>query len=288
MTVFDKAKVEAGVKHVYHGVLAKLETSTFFSLNELNQAIRQELAQWNQKPFQKLAGTRRQLFEEIDKPALKELPRQHFEFAQWRKAKVHIDYHIQLEKHFYSVPYALVGKEVDVRITKNTIEIFFKGTRISSHLRSTLGGRFSTLEEHMPMHHRDYLKHTTEKFLSEARTIGPWTERFVQGVLENRKHPGLGYRTCLGLMRLAKKYGAQRMEAACQKAVNVGGFSYRSLESLLLHRLDQFHQEPAKEHKILHLNIRGASYYKEQQEELDNADTSNTGQIAELKMDWHA
>lgn len=263
----DKAKVEAGVKHIYHGILGKLEKRTFFGLNELNQAIKQELQTWNQKPFQKLAGTRLQLFEQVEKSALKKLPTQRFEFAQWRKSKVHIDYHIQVDRHFYSVPYTLVGKEVDVRMTKNTIEIFFQGTRVASHQRSIFSGRFSTLEEHMPIHHRGQIEQTVGYFLSEAEKIGPWTARFMQGVFDKRKHPALGYRTCQGVLRLAKKYGPARIEAACQKASAVGGFAYRTLESLLVHNLDQVHHAPVLEQKIIHLNIRGANYYQNTQEE---------------------
>jgi transposase len=283
----DKAKVEAGVKHVYQGVLGKLERRTFFSLHELNCAIKEELAVWNQKPFQKLAGTRRQLFEEIEIPALKELPRQRFQFAQWRKSKVHIDYHIQVEKHFYSVPHALVSKEVDVRLTKGTIEIFFQGNRVASHARSIASGRFSTLEEHMPMHHRSQMEQTVERFLAEGEKIGPWTARFMQGVFTKRKHPALGYRTCQGVMRLAKKY-PERIEAACEKATRVGGFAYRTLESLLIHNLDQFHRAPASEQKVLHLNIRGADYYQTTEEESQDAHTPNTGETQKPQIEWHA
>jgi len=165
------------------------------------------------------------------------------------------------------VPYALVGKEVDVRMTKNTIEIFFQGTRVASHQRSIFSGRFSTLEEHMPIHHRGQMEQTVGYFLSEAEKIGPWTVRFMQGVFDKRKHPALGYRTCQGVLRLAKKYGPARIEAACQKASAVSGFAYRTLESLLVHNLDQIHQAPAIEQKIIHLNIRGANYYQNTQEE---------------------
>lgn len=136
------------------GILGKLEKRTFLSLHELNEAIKKELATWKDKPFQKLASSRRRLFDEIERPALKGLPREHFEFAEWCKAKVHIDYHIQVEKHFYSIPYQLVGKEVEVRLTRNTIEIFSQGERVASHYRNPITGRFTTLKEHMPMHHR--------------------------------------------------------------------------------------------------------------------------------------
>lgn len=284
----DKAKVEAGVKHVYHGVLGRLEKRTFLSLHELNQAIKQELVAWNQKPFQKLAGTRQQLFEEIEAPALKELPRERFEFAQWRKAKVHIDYHIQVDKHFYSVPYKHVGKEVDVRLTRNAIEIFLQGTRVASHPRSIATGRFSTLEEHMPIHQRNYVEQNVKYFIEEASKIGPCTESFIQGVFKHRKHPALGYRTCQGVLRLAKKYGATRIEAACQKAAGINAFAYRTIESLLLHNLDQTPHMPAKEQKVLHLNIRGASYYQDTQEETKDANKPNIREAESPQAEWHA
>lgn len=284
----DKAKVEGGVKHVYQGVLGKLEKRTFLSLHELNMAIKQELTAWNEKPFQKLAGSRLQLLEEIERPALKKLPQERFEFAEWRKAKVHIDYHIQVDKHFYSVPHRLVGKEVDVRLTGNTVEVFFQGTREASHSRSIASGRFSTLEEHMPLHQRDYVDQNTEYFCTEAKKIGPWALHFVDGVFRKRKHPQLGFRTCQGMLRLAKKYGHARIEIACQKAAAVGGFSYRSLESLLLHNLDQFNRAPAKEQKVLHLNIRGADYYGDPQEEIQDAHTSDIGQTESAQADRHA
>lgn len=284
----DKAKVEGGVKHVYHGILGKIEKRKFLSLNELNQAIQQELFAWNEKPFQKLAGSRKQLLEEIERPALKGLPSNRFEFAQWRKAKVHIDYHIQVDRHFYSVPYTYVSKDVDVRLTRSTVEVFFNGERIASHSRNIATGRFSTVEEHMPKHQRDYVDQSSEYFLSEAGKLGPWCLRFVEGVFEKRKYPQLGFRTCQGLLRLAKRYGGERLELACEKAVRMGGFAYRTLESLLLHKLDQFERAPAKEQKVVHLNIRGPEYYSDNAEEKDNADTSNTGEIEDTQAERHA
>ena len=284
----DKAKVEAGVKHIYHGIFGKLEKRTFLGLDDLNQSINKELSGWNEKPFQKLAGSRKQLFDEIDRPALKQLPLDRFEFAQWRKAKVHIDYHVQVDKHFYSVPHSLISKEVDVRLTKSTVEIFLSGDRIASHQRSISPGRFTTLEEHMPMHQRNYVDQNSEYFLSEASKLGPWCARFVEGVFERRKYPQLGFRTCQGLLRLSKRYGPERIEIACEKAVRMGGFAYRTLESLLVHRLDQFERAPAKEQKVVHLNIRGAEYYSEKEEEQNDADTSNNGKTKNSQTERHA
>lgn len=281
----DKSKVEGGIKHIYQGVLGKLEKRTFLGLSELNDAIKQELTAWNEKRFQKLAGSRKQLLEELERPALKDLPKERFEFAQWRKAKVHIDYHIQVERHFYSVPYTLVGKEVDVRLTKNTVEVFLDGTRRASHLRSIAAGRFSTLEEHMPMHQRDYVDQNAQYFLGEASKLGQWVERFVQGVFETRKHPQLGFRTCQGVLRLAKRYGANRLDRACEMAVRMRGLSYRTLDSILKHNLDQSHRAPAKEKKIVHMNIRGPEYYTEEQA---NADESNLGQTENTQAERHA
>jgi transposase len=186
------------------------------------------------------------------------------------------------------VPYTLVGKELDVRLTKSAVEIFNNGERIASHARSIHAGRFSTLEEHMPIHQRDYVDQNSKYFLAEALKIGPWSVRFVEGVLEKRKYPQLGFRTCQGLLRLAKRYGPIRLEAACEKAVRMGGFAYRTLESLLLHNLDQLHHVTAKEQKIVHLNVRGAEYYCDTQEERDNADTSDVGQAESSQTERHA
>ncbi len=276
----DKAKVEAGVKHVQQGILAKLEKRTFLSLHELNSAIKEQLAVWNDKPFQKLAGSRRQLFEQVDRPALKALPPERFEIAEWRKAKVHIDYHIQVDKHFYSVPHALVGREVDVRLTRNTLEVFCRGERVASHLRSPQPGRFSTLEEHMPMHHREQVEQSAQRFLSEAEKIGPWAHQFVLGVFRTRRYPQLGYRTCQGLLRLAGKFGAPRVEGACQRAVAIGGYAFRTLESLLLHNLDQAVHAPPQERKVIHLNIRGADYYCDDAKEESHANPTDTRETA--------
>lgn len=284
----DKAKVEGAVRHVYQGVLGKLEKRTFLSLNELNQAIKQELTAWNEKPFQKIAGSRKQLLEEIERPALKALPADRFEFAEWRKAKVHIDYHIQVDRHFYSVPYTHVSKEVDVRLTASTVEVFLNGERIASHARSIATGRFSTLEEHMPMHQRNYVDQNSEYFRAEASKLGPWCLRFVEGVFEKRKYPQLGFRTCQGLLRLSKRYGRDRLELACEKAVRMGGFAYRTLESILVHNLDQFERAPAREQKVFHLNIRGAEYYKDQEEDNKYADASDIGEAEESKTERHA
>lgn len=284
----DKAKVEAGVKHVQQGILAKLEKRTFFSLHELNEAIAAHLAFWNDKPFQKLAGTRRKLFEEIDKPALKELPPNRYEFAEWRKAKVHIDYHIQVDKHFYSVPHTLVGREVDVRLTRSMVEVFYRGERTASHQRSQLPGRFSTLEEHMPMHHREHVEQNAERFVAEAAKIGPWAREFVEGVFKTRRHPQLGFRTCQGLLRLPKKYGIARVETACEKAVAVGAFAFRSLESLLQHNLEQVSRAAPAERKVVHLNIRGPEYYSKMEEENEHVNATNTGEIEVSQASWDA
>lgn len=281
----DKAKVEAGVRHVQQGILGKLEKRTFLSLDELNSAIRKELHAWNDKPFQKLSGCRRELFNEIEVPALKRLPQERFEFAEWRKSKVHIDYHIQVEKHFYSVSHALVKKEVDVRIARNTIEVFFRGERVASHARSGQPGRFSTNKEHMPMHHREFAEQSAEYFLKEAEKVGPWTHRFVQGVFESRKYPQLGYRTCQGVFRLFRKYGSERLEAASKRAVQVHGFAFRTLQSMLLHNLDQVERAPVVERKVVHLNIRGADYYNEEERDVD---TSNVREAAKPEAKWNA
>ncbi len=260
----DKAKVEAAVQGVERWVMAPLRNRTFFSLAELNQALREQLETYNHRPFQKLEGSRKSLFEELDRPALKPLPVTRYEFAQWKQATVHIDYHVEVDKHRYSVPYQLVHKKVDVRSTHSTVEVFFKGKRVASHRRNPKKGGFSTLKEHMPKSHQEYAEWTPDRLIRWARKTGEHTERLVEQILASRPHPQQGFRACLGILRLSKPYGQDRLEAACKRALHINSLSYKSLESILKNGLDQkpLPQKQPDAPAIEHTNVRGPQYYQ--------------------------
>lgn len=259
----DKAKVESAVLLVERWILARLRHQTFFSLAALNTALPSLLEVLNQRPFKKLPGSRLGLFETLDRPALKPLPATPYEYAEWKKARVNIDYHIEVDGHYYSVPYQLVRQQVEVRLTANCVECFYKGQRVSSHRRSTHKGRHTTLPEHMPKAHQHYLDWTPERLVRWAQTTGPATAQLVATILASRPHPQQGFRSCLGIMRLGKTYGQERLEAACQRALALDACTYKSLESILKHGFDRHPLTPDRVSPPLihHPNIRGPEYY---------------------------
>ena len=259
----DKAKAEVGVQIVERWILAKLRNRTFFNITELNRAIAILLVDLNNKPFQKLPGTRKSVFESIDKPALKPLPVARYQFAQWKKARVHIDYHIEVDRHYYSVPYQLIKKELDVRLTVNTVECFYKGKRIASHVRSDRQGRHTSVKEHMPKSHQKYVEWTPERLLNWAGKIGPHAAELIEKVMRSRMHPQQGFRSCLGILRLGKSYGEDRLEAAARRANQIGGRSYKSVASILKNGLDRkdLPDKNSSDTPIDHTNIRGGKYY---------------------------
>jgi transposase len=258
----DKAKVESGVQVVERWILARLRNRTFFSLAEVNAAIAELLEKLNNRPFSKLEGTRKSLFEKLDRPALLPLPSTPYEFAQFKKATVNIDYHIEVFGHYYSVPYQLVKERVEVRVTQSSVEVLFKGRRVTSHLRSYLKGGHSTKPEHMPKAHQKYLEWTPSRIIHWAGTIGPETARLVEAILAKKPHPEQGYRACLGLIRLSKAYSQERLEAASKRALEAGALSYQSVKRILKNNLDT---RSSKEEQVLpiidHDNIRGPDYY---------------------------
>lgn len=259
----DKAKAEVGVQVVERWILARLRNRTFFSLAELNQAIRELLEELNSRPMEHLERSRRELFEELDQPALKPLPERPYEFATWKKARVNIDYHIEFEKHYYSVPYTLIRKEVYVRATQSTIEVFHNNRRVASHRRIKAPGRHTTLSEHMPPAHQKHLEWSPERLTRWTQTIGPHTTQLVQAILDSRQHPEQAYRSCLGLMRLGSRYGEDRLEAACRRALPAGIHSYKGVKNILDARLDQVElDEPSNIVPDTHANIRGQAYYR--------------------------
>ncbi len=259
----DKAKVEAGVLVVERWILARLRHRTFFSLAELNVAIRELLETLNARPFRKLPGSRREHFEQLDQPALRPLPAEPYVYAEWKKVRVHIDYHVAVDGHYYSVPHALIKKQLDVRITAQTIECFHRGQRVASHRRSHLKGRHTTVPDHMPEAHRQAGDWSPERLARWAAQTGPATEKLILTVLGARKHPQQAYRACLGILRLGKAYGDERLEAACRRALILGSHSYKSIASILKHRLDEQPLTEAQELPLPedHDNIRGPSYY---------------------------
>ena len=260
----DKAKVETSVQIVERWVLAPLRNHTFFSLAELNHEISRLLKALNDRPFQKLEGTRRSLFEALDRPALGPLPTTRYEFAERKSARVNIDYHIQVDGHLYSVPHQLVRQQVEVRLAAQTIEVFHDGRRIAAHLRGFRKGAFTTDPSHRPKAHAEHLEWTPSRLIRWAEKSGPHTAAVVSRILQDRPHPEHGYRACLGIMRLGKRYSAQRLEAACRRALDIGGVSYRSISSILKNGLDRLPAEDEQASLDLpqnHENLRGSSYY---------------------------
>jgi transposase len=235
----------------------------FFSLDEVNQAIAGLLTKLNQKPFRKREGSRASLFAQLDRLALKPLPATRFEFGRWQTIRVDLNYHVEVERHSYSVPHALVHQEVDVRSTADTVEVFCRGVRVASHVVSAKPGEATTVTEHMPKSHQKYVGRTPSGLVEEAQRIGPCTGELVEATLAAKRHPEMGYRSCLGILRLAKTYPAERMEAAAQRALRARAYSSRSMESILRNQLDRLPLpgDRAVTAAVEHDNIRGAGYF---------------------------
>lgn len=261
----DKAKVEAGVLIVERWLLGRLRNHKFYGLAELNRAIGELLHQLNEvRPIRRLGVTRRQLLEELDRPCLKPLPVEPYVFAEWRARRVGVDYHVDIDSHFYSVPYRFARRQIEVRLTARTVEVFFKGERIAAHMRSSGNRKHTTVPEHMPSSHRRHADWTIERIRREAAAIGPSVALLCELILEHRPHPEQGFRACLGIVRLTKPFGAARVEAAAMRALEIGARTYGSVKSILDNNLDR--QTPqrrtADDHQaIVHPNIRGARYY---------------------------
>lgn len=262
----DKAKVEVGVQIAQRWIIAALRHRKFYRLGELNEAIGELLDRLNQRPFRKRPGLSRVLlFEQLDRPALKALPAQRYVIAEWKPVKPNIDYHVEVGHHYYSVPYQLVGQALDARYTATIVEIFHRGVRVASHARSFVPYTATTLHQHRPKSHQAHLEWTPSRLINWAATIGPATAKVVQTILESKPHPEAGYRSCLGILGLAKSFTGARLEAASQRALLLGVYSYQSLKSILKHALDR---QPTLELEgdrsgPNHNNVRGAEYYKE-------------------------
>jgi len=262
----DKAKGETAVLVVERWIVAALRHRTFFSLAELNAAIGELLEHLNSRRFRKLPGSRRTLFETLDKPALRPLPVTPYVFAEWKRARVNIDYHISLDGHAYSVPYQLVQHEVELRFTAAIVEIFHNGQRVASHLRSARPGGFTTDPAHRPKAHQRYLAWTPSRLTRWGATIGPATAALITAILASRPHPEQGYRSCLGLLRLSKQYPVGRLEAACTRALAIRALSYKSVQSILRTGLDQQTLVPVSTPpRPTHDHVRGPAYYTHQE-----------------------
>jgi len=259
----DKAKVEQAVLVIERWLIGGLRHRVFHSLAELNAAIGAMLHRLNdERPIRRLGVTRRQLFDEIDRPALKPLPAAPYVFAEWRVRRVSLDYHVDVADHYYSVPHRFVRAEVEVRLAARTVEIFHKGERIAAHQRMSGNHKHTTVPEHMASSHRRYAGWTIERIRKDAAAIGPATLALCNLILEERPHPEQGFRACLGIIRLARSYGRERLEAASARAIDISARTYGSVKSILANNLDRRSaHRPADGTAIVHANIRGPRYY---------------------------
>jgi transposase len=259
----DKAKAEQGVLLTQRWVVAVLRKRELFSLGQLNEAIRELVGKLNQKPFHKLPGSRKELYEKLDRPALAALPSQPYVLAQWKKVRVGLDYHVEVEGHHYSTPYQLIGQQVEARYTASTVEIVYRGKRVASHPRSSQVPGHSTEQVHRPKSHRQYLEWNPTRLLDWAATIGLFTVRFVEGLLTHHPHPESGFRAGMGLRPLARQYGDARLESACTRAVRYRLYRLANVRSILASGLDQqsLPQLVSPAPPVEHDNIRGADYY---------------------------
>ena len=267
----DKAKVEVAVQIVERWILARLRKRRFFSLAELNQAMAELLEDLNARVTRHLGASRRQLFEELDQPALRPLPAEPYQYAEWKQRRAGLDYHVEVAKHYYSVPHALAKEKLWARITERSVEVFHKGKRVAAHLRASGNRRHTTVPEHMPSSHRRHAGWTHERICNQANTIGHNTAAMIAIILKARPHPEQGFRSCIGILRLAKAHGSDRLEAACARALEIGAHSYSSINSILKNNLDRRTAKNAPNQAsgaktrespaIQHANIRGSKYF---------------------------
>jgi transposase len=260
----DKAKAEVAVQVVQRWILARLRNMQFFGLPSVNHTIGELLDEVNRRPMRHVGKSRRELFEALDRPALRPLPSKPYEMAVFAKATVGIDYHVGFDKNFYSVPFPLIRQEAWVRATDHTVEVFVRGKRVSSHRRHYTINQWYTLSEHRPPQHRNYLEWTPERFLRWAEKFGPATRQLVQTRLDSKDHPEQSFRACLGILGLAKRYGDARLEAACARALRSGIRSYHGIKNILDSGVDRLalHEESNAAPTASHANVRGKTYYR--------------------------
>jgi transposase len=261
----DKAKVESAVQVVQRWIVMRLRDRRFFSIADANREIRELLERVNRRPFRKRREeSRASLFEKIDRPALLPLPTERYDLSHWAQARVNIDYHVAFDGNWYSVPYVLTGELVDVRATPATIELFHHGQRVASHLRHRGRNQSVTQSEHRPKSHQAHLEWTPSRIVNWAAKVGPHTAQLVERILADKPHPEMGYRSCLGLIRLAAKYSPARMEAACDRALLTGAIGYQRVKSILERKLDAQPLSPPPERRPSppHENLRGPEYFQ--------------------------
>jgi transposase len=257
----DKAKVEVGVRIAQYYILGRLRHRKFFSLAECNAAIAEILPQLNGRVMRHIGLSRQQMFDTLERPAMQKLPENDYEYAEWKIARVGIDYHVEVAGFFYSVHHSLIRQQVDTRLTERTVEIFRRGERVAAHVRRYHGSRHATLPEHMPSAHRRYAEWSPERFQRQARAIGPNTEALALAIMHKRAHPEQGFRTCLGVLKLLGKLDGQRVEAICAYALEIGALNYPSIASIAENRIERKPARDADRTPILHVNIRGPGYY---------------------------
>ena len=260
----DKAKVESAVQIVERWIMARLRHQQFASVHDVNEAIAPLLTRLNERPFQKLPGSRASTFAALDQPALLPLPAQRYEMAHFKTVKAHIDYHVEVERHRYSVPHALVGQELTARVTATGVEILHRGQRVASHVRSSRQGGFTTIEAHMPAAHRAHMEWTPQRLIHWGQSIGPATAEVVTRLLAEFKHPEHGYRACLGLLLLAKRYSKPRLEVGCTLALQIGTCKYRHIRDILANNRDQTTPPTSATDWVSpdHAHLRGPGYYQ--------------------------
>jgi transposase len=258
----DKAKVEVAVQVATRWIVAKLRNRRFFSLAELNEAIAELVTALNNRMTRHLGASRRELFEALERPALKRLPAEPYVYAEWKECRAGLDYHVEVERHFYSVPHTLLRETMWARITARTVEVFHRGKRVAAHVRASSDRKHTTVREHMPSSHRRYADWTPERLQRQAAEIGPKTSALVEIILRERMHPEQGFRASIGILRHAKSFGRERLEAACDRALEIGARSYTSVTSILKTNLDRKRPAPATDGPaIAHTNIRGPRYF---------------------------
>ena len=261
----DKAKVETAVQVVERWILAPLRKRTFFSVEEINEAIKPLLEGLNNRQMKHVEKSRRELFESVDKPALKPLPQRPYEYAETRIATVAINYHVMFNRHHYSVPYTLVGNKVDIRATATTVEVFHRGQRVACHLRDDSPGRYTTEDSHMPSNHkRRKQRWSPERFLRWAHSIGPQSCEVIKRLLGSKRHPEQAYKSCMGVLKLADKYSCERLEKACAIANESNLISYRQIRNILKNNMDKaLVPDSSKPCPVFsHEHVRGGRYYQ--------------------------
>lgn len=259
----DKAKAESAVQVVERWIMARLRHMSFASVWDVNRVIAPLLADLNARPFQKLPGSRLSVFTEVDAPAMQALPQQRYELATFKTVRVNIDYHVEVDHHYYSAPHPLIGQSLDARITKNCVELLHRSQRVAAHARSAKVGGFTTVDAHMPAAHLAHRDWTPQRLIDWGLSVGVATGGLIQRLLEQFKHPEQGYRSSLGLLSLSKRYGKDRLEVACALALSLGSCKYRHVKDILVSGRDQLKPTVTEQWiSPTHDHVRGAGYYQ--------------------------